>query len=212
MKKIIIFDVDGTMADTKNGIIFAINEVLEKSGLPTLSNSDYDKYIGPPIKSSFITYQNMPNQKAEACTQLYRKLYVEKYIEQTVLYEGTVDVFEYLEQHNYYMCIATMKTFPQMERLFQLFDIEKYFDLVKTADEQGMKNKAILVNEILDYFKVKEKQSIYLVGDTESDYKAAKENNVNFVAADYGYGRIDRDDCVHIQSIRQLIHILNGEN
>ena len=73
MNKVIVFDVDGTLFDTKPGIIKALNEVLHKHGKEYINPSDEDKWIGPPVRNSFISYAGMNDEHAEDATKKYRK-------------------------------------------------------------------------------------------------------------------------------------------
>ena len=75
----IVFDVDGTLFDTKNGIIKTLNYVLKEFGKDAIDPQDEDKYIGPPIKKSLMKYQCMEDMEADEATILYRRNYVECY-------------------------------------------------------------------------------------------------------------------------------------
>lgn len=206
--KCIVFDVDGTLFDTKNGIISALNEILEVFGGKKIEN-DEEKYIGPPIKESLMIYQGLDEQNAVEATELYRSVYVEKYIEKSSLYDGMRSVLDSFINQNNSMFIATMKTQFQIEKLLEVSLCKKYFKGVEFAREDGSLSKKDMLLSIKN--RSDEYKYYYMVGDTLGDYKAAIDAGYVFIAADYGYGDIGYLDCIHISSPTEIVGIVNGK-
>ena len=186
MSKVVVFDVDGTLFDTKPGIIKALNEVLNNFGIEFINPSDEDKWIGPPVRNSFISYAGMNAEQAEDATRKYRKIYTEKYITESVLYDGMNEVLGKLKTAGYHLCIATMKTQGQMERLLSIKNMSNAFEIVQTAALDGAKSKADML--VLIKSKYSADSQFYMIGDTMGDYEAAKKVDYKFLAITYGYG------------------------
>lgn len=203
--KAIIFDVDGTLFDTRNGIIQALNYVLKVRGRSEIKKEDEAIYIGPPIKKSLMEYQGMEESEADEATVLYRKSYVEKFISNSVWYDGAVETLEELKSNGCMLGIATMKTMPQLEALIRDFQCGELFSVLKAAKEDGSLSKAQMLKDIKEEHL--EADGYIMVGDTMGDYKAAKEAGYDFVAADYGYGDIKNLKEEHIGSFSELLEI-----
>lgn len=186
MSKVVVFDVDGTLFDTKPGIIKALNEVLHNFGEKCINSNEEDKWIGPPVRNSFITFVGMNAELAEEATKQYRQIYTEKYIAESILYDGMLEVLSKLKETGYHLCIATMKTQCQIDRLLSLRNITEYFEIIQCAALDGSKSKS----EMLEYIKTQysSKNQFYMIGDTKGDYEAAKKADYDFIAVTYGYG------------------------
>ncbi len=189
-EKVVVFDVDGTLFDTKQGIIKALNEVLDSFEINEIKKEDEDNWIGPPVRDSFIKYAKMTDEQAEEATKLYRRFYVEKYISDSILYEGMSEVLEKMKQNKIHICIATMKTAAQMEHLLSVKNMTEIFEVIQTAALDGSKTKADMLREIKNIYGRKSKY--YMIGDTIGDYNAAKIEKYIFIAALYGYGNFQK--------------------
>lgn len=202
----IVFDVDGTLFDTKRGIIHALNDVLKHYNKESIAPEQENKYIGPPIKNSLMTYCGMGEDIADVAVDRYRGIYVEKYIQESVPYDGTEQILNFLKDKGGILGIATMKTELQMEALLKIFEYRKYFDIIETAKvTHNLSKTQMLINIKEKYLNVKR---FIMVGDTEGDYMAAQKAGYEFIAADYGYGKISERTGIHINSLRELLPVL----
>lgn len=181
----VIFDIDGTLFDTKEGIISALNDTIGTFGGEQIDSDEADKYIGPPVFDSFINYQCYSDEKAREATQHYRRVYVDKYLQGASMYEGGMSVLEKMKQSGDIICIATMKTWPQVEKLLTFSGVNEFFDVIKCATEDSSLTKTKMLEQIKDEITADE---YIMIGDTYGDYKAAVSNGMGFVFAVYGYG------------------------
>lgn len=202
--KTVIFDIDGTLFDTKPGIIECLNDVLNCFGCEPIITSEEDKYIGPSVKDSFMIYHGFDEEKASKATKMYREKYVEKYIRKSIPYEGISDVFDYLKSKEYIVCIATMKTRKQVDALLKIFKFDTIFDHIECAKEEGGYTKLDMLDSIKSLYP---DNDLVFVGDTNGDYKASVKSGVRFVYAEYGYGDIERN-VETIVSLKELIEHL----
>lgn len=198
MKKLfcVIFDVDGTLFDTKPGIIAALNEVLSNHFLPPVEFDEEDMFIGPPIKNSLIKFRGLDEEKAWILTEEYRRIYIESYIGRSQKYAGVDCLIDNLKKKSWISCIATMKTENQIKKMMKEFGGESEFECIKCAKDDGSKTKAEMISELKRKFK---NYSLYMIGDTEGDKEAAKEAEVKFIGVTYGYGfkKKDIDPEIH---------------
>lgn len=204
----IVFDIDGTLVDTKKGIISALNYILHEYGSNSIPVEQQDKYIGPPIQVSLMKYNGFSDEKAVEATALYREVYVQRFISQSEPYPYLKETLSELKDLGYELGIATMKTQKQVERLLELFGLADFFRIIKTAREDGSLSKQQMLMDIRDNYKFKSVNMI-MVGDTQGDYEAAKNTNCSFVSADYGYGVINASSNIkRISELRGIIKLL----
>lgn len=199
---VVVFDVDGTIFDTKDGICRTLKEVFRQLCCEDIDD-DMDKYIGPPIKDSLMNYKGFSEKLANEAVDIYRSLYVDRYIGFSSLYPDMKSVLENLYMNGYILGIATMKTYSQVEKLLDSFECKKYFSFVYAAKEDGSLSKCDMLLRIKS---IVEKRGIdyYMVGDTIGDYLAAQNALYKFIAADYGYGNIDEVESIHIKKPKEL--------
>lgn len=206
-EKVIVFDVDGTLFDTKVGIISAINQVLAEFGYPEICKNFEDRWIGPSIRDSFKQFALMDAVMAEEATLRYRDVYIENFILQSSMYDGLIDVLDFLYKKNFHLCIATMKTMKQILKLFSLFNLGHFFENIQAAQDNGMLKKKDMLKSIREIYS--DKFEFVMVGDTVSDFDAAKENLFDFVFANYGYGKTKPvGDFICINSLMDIIKVV----
>ena len=206
MNKCVVFDIDGTLFDTKSGIIEAINFVLDSYGLEPIAKENEDRFIGPPIKNSFENYYGLSESESNVAASKYREAYTKSFIVKTTEYLGMQSVLSEIRNHGWGVGIASMKTLPQINRLLSMFNCENLFSFVEGAREDGSYSKTQML------YNIKQNNPSYdeyiMVGDTRGDLMAARESGFSFVAADYGYGVINDIECIHIADIRDLVNVL----
>lgn len=205
-KKVIIFDIDGTLFDTKEGIVKAFNYALSVMKKDKLAAEEESKIIGPSVRTSFEKIALLEGADIEKATSLYRGYYVDKCIGSSQLYEGARAVLDELYNRGYVLGIATMKTMPQVTRLLDATIGHRYFDVIKAAREDGSISKAQMLEEIKLEFA---DADYYMIGDTEGDWKASSKAEMQFVYATYGYGAIHSTaDISCIDRITDLLTVL----
>ena len=205
-KKVVVFDVDGTLFDTKRGIIDALNCVLRSYGEEPIEESKGNKYIGPSIKESLVRLHGFDEKKACEGTEFYRKIYVERFIGKSVAYQGMEKMLIKLKETGCILGIATMKTRPQIDRMMDLFNLRTCFSVIKTAREDGSLNKEQMLKQISGLYG--EGFSYYMIGDTMGDYLASQNAGYEFIAVDYGYGDINGLNCRHVRNLEELDKLL----
>lgn len=208
MRRLIVFDLDGTLFDTKRGIIAALNYVLQEYGISSIPTDQQDKYIGPPIKVSLMNYNGFSGEKSEEATNLYREVYVQRFISQSEPYPYLKETLSALRDLGFELGIATMKTQKQVDRLLDLFGLADSFGIIKTAREDGSLSKQQMLIDIREHYK-SEIVDVVMVGDTQGDYEAAKNAKCDFIAADYGYGNINASlDTKRLNELKDIIKLL----
>lgn len=183
----VIFDVDGTLFNTSEGIFNCINYVLIEEHLPALEKQILKSFIGPPVYDSFIKYCNVDSSTAARLTQKYREYYVKKFVRQSVLYDNMDILLQSLKKAHIKIAIATMKTQPQIDALLINKGYTDYFNIVLGVSERICSKTEMIVN-IAQSLNISDLNEILMVGDTYSDAVSAQKAGSDFAGVSYGFG------------------------
>lgn len=186
---IILFDLDGTLTDSGDGIMNSVAYAIEKMGLATLSRAELKRFVGPPLATSFRVYCGLDDKGAETAVNTYREYFAVKGIFENSVYEGIPEVLDALRKSGKKIVLATSKPEVYAIQILEHFDLMKYFDFVAGAlmDETRTK-KELVIEHILKSISVTEKDSVLMVGDREYDVKGAKHFGFDSLGVLYGYG------------------------
>ena len=108
MKKTILFDLDGTLTDSGEGIINCATLALRHFGLPIPSYADMRTFVGPPLRDSFIRF-GVPADQADEAIRVYRSRYIPTGMFENTPYPGIRELLEALRAEGYTLYVATSK-------------------------------------------------------------------------------------------------------
>lgn len=183
MIKNIIFDLDGTISKSAPGILNAFEYALEKMG-KTYSRDDLYKYIGPPLRDSFV--KELGEESADKGVDFYREYYFKKGIFETEIYDGIKELIEELYDFGFDIYLATSKGEESSKKILEYFGILKYFSYISgSSDDKNTKKKVI--EHLLKENNLKSSESI-MIGDRSYDIEAANNLEIKTIAVAYGYG------------------------
>ena len=181
-----LFDFDGTVADTGEGIRRSVAYSLEKLGYPALDEATLSRFIGPPLHDSYVEYCGMDDEQAEAAIAAYRERYVDIGLYESRLYPGMAELLRALHQAGAWVAIASAKPAFMLERLAKHFGIDGYLDAISgTGLGRHSADKRDLILAALP--EGADPSRACMVGDRRFDIEAAKALGMAAVGADYGY-------------------------
>ena len=186
MIKNIIFDLDGTITDSYEGIVNAVKFSLEKI------NFKYDEtklisFIGPPLKDSYMELGFSETESKERIED-FRDYYFEKGMKEMRLYDGVEDTIKNLHDAGYKIYLATSKVESSAKKILSDNGLLKYFSYVAGATmDQSRVEKEDVIAYLLNKTGIKAEESI-MIGDRHHDIEGAKMNNIKAIAAEYGFG------------------------
>jgi len=183
----VIFDLDGTISDSSGGIFQSINYALEKMNAPAISRVEVNRYIGPPLKDSFVTLLDTTEDATlEEAVRFFREDYTTVGYKINELYSGIADVLAQLASRDYSLFIATTKQTDIACEVLKHFQLDQYFQGIFGGASEIPKPE--LVQHILTEYNCRKDKSV-LVGDTHYDIHAAKINNILSIGAAWGFGK-----------------------
>ena len=190
MIKNILIDLDGTLTDPKVGITTSARYGLEKIGHPISDEINIDWIIGPPLKASLAKILNVEADHvlAEQALMGYRERFAVKGLYENHVFGGVAETLAELKGRGYRLFVATAKPTVYAKQILEHFDLAQYFTDIYGSELNGERtNKAELIQYILEQQKLQADQCM-MVGDREHDIFGARQNGIDTIAVNYGYG------------------------
>jgi len=190
-KKLIIFDLDGTLVDSQTDILIANNLTLQKFGYKTISYNKVKSIIGQGImgniiKSLAMQKVNASNQEKQDMYDYFFSYYKKNVYVKSKPYPGIKNLLKKL-QKNYKLAVCSNKLEKLTKIVLQKSDLKKYFDFVAGGDTFKFKKPhPSVLNNVIKKFKINKKDSLF-VGDSEHDYHAAQNSKIDFCLKQGGY-------------------------
>lgn len=184
----ILFDLDGTITDSQEGIKNSVEYALKHFNIEVKDRADLNKYIGPPLRQSFMEFAGLSEADSHTAMTKYREYYGPKGIFENKVYKGIPELLEKLKTKGKKIILATSKPWIYAEIILEHFDLKKYFDFVAGSELNGVRtNKADVIAYAVERYKIPVSDAA-MVGDREHDILGAKENNIKTIGVLYGFG------------------------
>jgi len=188
----LLFDFDGTLADSSDGIIASMKYALDISGInPIFTKNEICRVIGPPLKPMIkrLLGDKVSDEMVENIAVNYRQHYSHKGLYQVKLYDGVKEMLQILDE-KYDLYIVSSKPKDFIVKLLSKLGIESFFKSVYGPGlELAPKHKAELINEMIKENCCAAGECV-MIGDKAEDIIAAKQNNIIAIGITYGYGTL----------------------
>ena len=184
-----LFDFDGTLCDTTEGIFNSVIYSLHCFGIEEDDREKLRFFVGPPLFESYKTLYGVSDDEAKYLIEKYRERYRVKAAEESALYNGITEMLQKLKAKGKKIAIASSKPEIFVKEISDYHNISQYYDFISA--EQLNKNhssKEELINTCLDFFDNPSKESVLMVGDRFYDIDGAKAVGVDSAGAIYGFG------------------------
>lgn len=188
----VLFDLDGTLTDPGEGITNSVAYALKKYDIEVSDKQKLYKFIGPPLKDSFMKYYGFSEDEALKAIEYYREYFRDRGIFENKVYDGVEHMLRKLHTDGKRIVLATSKPEEFAVRILEHFDLKKYFTVVAGASmDSSRSKKGDVIAYAFSLCSDFDKDTAIMVGDREHDIFGAKENSVKSVGVLYGYGDED---------------------
>ncbi|MBZ7976103.1 HAD family hydrolase [Campylobacter sp. RM12637] len=191
--KLVIFDLDGTLVDSSIGILKAIEYTIVENKLPKLDDEIKASFIGPLVFDSFKRVYGYDDDLTNNITQYYRNVYKKYFLNDCKIYDGIIELLQYLKEQNCYISIATYKKDDHAKKLISDLNINSYFDYILGSDLESKMTKQDIIKANIALFNLTQRDCI-MIGDSIHDAKGAMECGIDFIGVTYGFGFKDEKD------------------
>lgn len=185
----VLFDFDGTVADTAEGIFNGIYHVLDSMGINRPEAKELRYFIGPPLHDSFHTIFGFDEEKCNAAVATYREYYSAKGLFELTMYDGMEELFRKLKEQNIKLGIASAKPEVFLKRIIDYYNMTEIFDIVAGSDiAYAHIDKSAIIKRTIELLNLPEGAKVLMVGDRSFDIDGAKKAGIDSAGVLFGYG------------------------
>jgi len=187
--KAVLFDLDGTLIDSSEGITKCAQYALKEFGIDEPDLDKLKAFIGPPLAGSFSKYYGFNKEQANEAVKVYRRRYVPTGIYECTLYPGVEKSLIALREEGFLIGMASSKPEVSCRRILEHFNIIHLFDECVGATEDGrIGSKEEVLNEVMRRWSDISKDDMCLVGDTIYDIEGANLVGMKSIGVSFGFG------------------------
>jgi len=210
----ILFDLDGTLTDSQEGITRCVQYALAHFGIEVEDLSTLRKFIGPPLTESFMAFYGMDAEQAQTGLMKYRERFTDVGWAENAVYPGITRLVTELKKAGKHLLLATSKPEVQAARIMEHFGLAPCFDHIcgPSLDAPDGYSKADVIRDVLRRAGVTDLSAAVMVGDRHHDVEGAHKMGIPCIGVLYGYG--DRPeleacgaDCIaeDVDELRRLL-------
>lgn len=217
MSQVILFDLDGTLTESGEGIINCVQYALEKLGKKEEHPENLQCFIGPPLKEQFMKYAGLSEEEGEKAVVYYRERYTTTGIFENRLYPKIPELLELLKINNKILAVASSKPEVYVKQILKHFQIADYFTAIVGSELDGRRTeKAEVIEEALRRMHLEEERDkVLMVGDRSHDVQGAISCGLQCIGVAYGYGsreELEKAGAVYIADSVEDLGILASPN
>lgn len=187
--KYLLFDLDGTLTDPKEGITRCFQYALEAAGIIENDRDRLTWVIGPPLMDSFMQGYGFSKEQAEEATAKYRERFIPVGWKENRVYPGIAEVLAKLRAAGFHLALATSKPEQLAGVIMEHFCLEQYFEVIGGASMDMSRIKKVDVIEyVLKQLGVTDRSEVLMIGDRKYDIEGARLAGLHSLGVLYGYG------------------------
>lgn len=211
----ILFDLDGTLTDPKEGITKSVQYALKHYNIQVDDLDTLCPFIGPPLTDSYKKFYGFTDEQAWEGVLIYREYFSDRGWHENKEYEGIREMLEALKNSGKILMVATSKPEEFAVKILEHFNLAQYFDFIGGADmEETRSRKGDVVRYVLERSSLgaEAAERAVMVGDREHDVLGARECGIDCVGVLYGYGsRQELEACKAawvVDNVKELEELL----
>lgn len=221
MYRYVLFDLDGTITDPKEGITKSVRYALKSFDIEENNLDKLEPFIGPPLRDSFRDFYGIDGEDTEKAVAVFRERFEKTGINENQIYPGMAPLLRGLKERGVMLAIASSKPQEFVHIVLRNFGIEDCFSVIVGCEKDGTRDTKIeVLTEALLQLKKKagrrfDSGKTIMVGDRKFDVEAAKQMGIASAAVTYGYapeGELEACGPDYMaDSVEQLEEIITGE-
>ena len=186
----VLFDLDGTLTDPKEGITKSVQYALEKMGIVEPDLEVLIPFIGPPLLETFQLQYNFSEQEAHQAIAYYRERFSVIGLYENAVFAGVENMLQQLTARGIQLAVATSKPTVFAQKILDHFELSHYFDVIVGSHLDGRRTlKAEVITDALKHFE--EVGNAIMIGDRKHDLIGAKANSIPSIGVTFGYGSLE---------------------
>lgn len=186
----ILFDLDGTLTASAEGITKSVQYALQKMGKTCDDPNELMCFVGPPLKEQFMAYAGFSDEEAEQAVTYYRERYGEIGIYENQPFPGIIRMLQKLRERGYTLAVASSKPTYYIRKILERYGMNQYFQVVSGSELDGRRTeKSEVIDEALwQLGKLQDRAGVVMVGDKSHDVVGAHKQQLPCIGVTFGYG------------------------
>jgi len=197
----VLFDLDGTLVDSRPGIVAALNATLRELGEPELPETALVPRIGPPIHDTWAELLQRPADAVDDVVVAYRARYATTMLEGTSVYPGVTRLLGQLRAEGHLLGVATSKAQPIALALLEHLGLDGFFAAVRGPVPPSTEEKPATVGRALEALGLTTGAGAVLVGDRHHDVLGGHAHGLRVIGAAWGYGSLEELEAAGAEAI-----------
>ena len=197
-RNVLLFDLDGTLTDPKEGITTCVQVALERCGVTVVDRDALCPFIGPPLKEAFMRFYGFDSEKADEAVKAYRERFAAVGKFENKVYDGMEGFLQNLCSRGKKLMVATSKPEIFAKEILDHFGLSRYFSFIGGA---LLDDSRVLKEDVISYVLQENgvsPQEAVMIGDREHDVIGAHKNGIPCIGVLYGYG--SREELLHAEA------------
>ena len=189
MYQYILFDLDGTLTDSSEGITKSVQYALDKMGIHEPDLKPLERFIGPPLYDEFRRSYDFDDAEAKQAIDFYRERFGVVGWKENLLYDGIPELLKALTEAGKTLSTASSKPAFFVDKIVKYFNIEQFFTVVSGATLDGsIGTKTQVVQQALERLNVQDRSQAVLIGDRLHDAEGARACGIDCIGVTFGFG------------------------
>lgn len=198
---LIIFDLDGTLLDTSEGILDSLRYTIAHFGFHELPEETIASFIGPPIQDSFSATYGIDGPILQEIATVFRDRYKSRDLLKAKPYPGIFDALEEMKKAGKKLAVATYKREDYALELLRYYGFDRYFSVMHGGDHENRMKKPDIIRLCIQETEGANEANCLMIGDTVSDSSGAEQAGIDFLGVSYGFGFHSQSDLSHIKCV-----------
>lgn len=187
--KSVLFDLDGTLTDSGEGIMNCAAMAMERLGVPVPPREKMRVFVGPPLWNTFRDF-GVPEDRLDEAVEIFRSRYVPIGKFENTPYPGIRELLEALQSQGRKLYVATSKPEVTAREVLEHFDLSRYFtEICGATVDKSRTSKEDVIAYLLKLAGCREE--CVMVGDTSYDVTGAAAHGIPTIGVAWGYGKTE---------------------
>jgi phosphoglycolate phosphatase len=183
----LLFDLDGTLTDSQEGILNCIRFATEKMGFEM--PEDTQRFLGPPLYQSFAEFLGMNEEQVNEAVRIFRERYSTVGLFENRVYDGIPEMLQRLKDGGMRLMVATSKPQAYAVRILEKFGLLPCIEIIGGAGLDGTRNYK---HEVIEYVfaesGISDRSGVLMIGDRKQDVLGAHKTGLKCMGVLWGYG------------------------
>lgn len=200
--KAVLFDIDGTLLNTRDGVLSAVRKTLTDKGFRDIRKDEEHLFIGPPIQKSMMSVFGITKDEAQEFANDFRVTYrSHEYLFRAEPYDGIIKLLGDIKEAGLKIAVATYKREDYAIEIMEHFKVTDYAQVVHGADNFNKLTKADIIRKCIADLGIDDPSEVIMVGDSDNDAIGAEGIGCPFIGVTYGFGFTCDEDVTQYNNI-----------